>query len=101
MALEFKVLLLPRAYKDLEDICNYIEWHLDAAQAAATLYDEFEKGIASLSVFPERGAERKTGRFANQGYRQLFVKNFNIIYRVDIFKRQVIIYTIRYRLSNF
>ena len=24
MALEFKVLLLPRAYKDLEDICNYL-----------------------------------------------------------------------------
>ncbi len=50
---------------------------------------------------PYRGAERRIGAYADKGYRQLFVKNFTIVYRVDEKKMTVVIVTIRYTPSSF
>ena len=49
---------------------------------------------------PERGAARHTGIYAKTGYRQLFVKNYIIVYRVLKEKKEVHIVTIRYAPSN-
>jgi hypothetical protein len=38
---------------------------------AAELIDSLEKAIFSLENMPQRGALRKTGAYANRGYRQL------------------------------
>ena len=48
---------------------------------------------------PYRGATRKIGRYANAGYRQLFVENYTIVYRIDEDKKLVIIVTVRYTPS--
>ena len=45
---------------------------------------------------PYRGSIRRTGAFANRGYRQIFVKNFTIVYRIDEAKKMVVIVTLRY-----
>ncbi|WP_262367037.1 type II toxin-antitoxin system RelE/ParE family toxin [Campylobacter concisus] len=50
---------------------------------------------------PNRGAIRKVGRYANMCYRQLFVKNYTVIYRVNEKDKAVIIITIRYTPSAF
>lgn len=39
--------------------------------------------------------------YSNKGYRQLFVKNFTIVYRIDEEKKQVIIVTVRYSKCQF
>lgn len=44
------------------------------------MVDELEKAIFSLEQLPERGAIRRTGAFANGDYRELFVKNYIIIF---------------------
>lgn len=38
-----------------------------------------EAGIFSLEEYPYRCAERKTGRYANRGYRELIVGSYIII----------------------
>lgn len=50
---------------------------------------------------PERGAERRTGTYAYKGYRQLFVKNYTIVYRVDADAKDVMIITVKYSHQNF
>ncbi|WP_205079508.1 type II toxin-antitoxin system RelE/ParE family toxin [Pelotomaculum schinkii] len=68
---------------------------------AQKLLDALEEAIFSLEELPQRGAPRKNGAYANKGYRQLFVKNFTVIYRVDAAKKQIVIVTVRYSKSQF
>jgi addiction module RelE/StbE family toxin len=98
---KYEVFLLPRAVKDLDEIYDYIVTAFGTTVTADSLLDYLETAILSLAHFPERGSERKVGRFAHQGYRQLFVNNYTIVYRVEIESKRVIIYTIRYAHSNF
>ena len=65
------------------------------------MVDELENAIFSLEHLPERGAIRRVGAYANGDYRQLFVKNYVIIYRVLKQKKEVHIVTVRYTPSNF
>ena len=65
------------------------------------MVDELEHAILSLEQLPERGAIRRVGAYANGDYRQLFVKNYVIIYRVMKQKKEVHIVTVRYTPSDF
>jgi toxin ParE1/3/4 len=98
---KYSVKLLPRAYRDLDGIYTYIAETLIELGIAAKLVDSLEKAIFSLESMPQRGALRKTGAYANKGYRQLFVSNFTVVYRVAEAKKRVLIVTIRYSKSQF
>ena len=65
------------------------------------MVNEIEEAILSLEQLPERGAERKVGIYANKGYRQLFVKNYTIVYRADKKSKTVIVITVKYSHQNF
>ena len=93
--------LLTRALRDLDNIYAYIAETLLAPNTATKLIDEIEEAIFSLEQFPYRGAERKIGAYANRGYRQLFVKNYTLVYRIDETNMQVIIVTVRYCPNQF
>ena len=98
---KYHVRLLKKAFRDLDNIYSYIVSEFKEVTTANTLIDLFEKSILSLSEMPYRGSVRRTGAYANKGYRQLFVKNFTIVYRIDEDKKQVIVVTVRYSPSNF
>ena len=98
---KYNVSLTSRALRDLDDIYVYIAQTLLVPETALSLVDKIEKEIISLEEMPYRFPERKTGAYANKGYRQLFVGNYTVIYRVDEKRRQVIIVTIRYSPSQF
>ncbi|CAA7599852.1 ParE toxin of type II toxin-antitoxin system, parDE [Acididesulfobacillus acetoxydans] len=98
---KYSVKLLPRAYCDLDGIYEYIAETLREAGIAAKLIDSFEEAILSLESMPRRGALRKTGAYANKGYRQLFVGHFTVVYRVAEAKKRVLVVTIRYSKSQF
>ncbi len=93
--------LLSAAYRNLDNIYAYIVTELRADQSALDLIDKLEEAIFSLEFMPQRGAKRRVGAYTNKGYRQLFVKNFTIVYRIDEVKKQVIIMTVRYSQSEF
>jgi len=98
---KYAVKLLFRAYRDLDGIYAYIADTLLEPGTAHKLVDALEEAIFSLEELPQRGAPRKNGAYANKGYRQLFIKNFTVIYRVDVAKKQVVIVTVRYSKSQF
>lgn len=98
---KYIVKLYSRAYRDLDGIYTYIANNLLESAVASKMIDELENMIFSLESFPERGAIRRVGAYANQGYRQLFYKNYTILYRVLKEKKEVHIVTVRYTPSNF
>ena len=98
---KYVVKLYARAYRDLDGIYTYIAENLLEPDTALNMVDELENAIFSLEQLPERGAIRRTGTYANGDYRQLFVKNYVIIYRVLKEKKEVHIVTVQYTPSNF
>jgi plasmid stabilization system protein ParE len=92
---------MSRAYRDLDGIYAYIAETLTEPDIAAKLSDSLDAAIFSLESMPGRGAPRETGAYANKGYRQLFVGNFTILYRVEETKKRVLIVTVKYSKSQF
>lgn len=99
--MNYKVKLYPRAYRDLDEIYSYIAINLTEPGTADKTLCALEEAIYSLEQFPERGSIRRTGVYANQDYRQIFVKNYTVIYRVRKEKQEVHIVTVRYAPSQF
>ncbi len=97
----YHVGMTDEARRNLENIFRYVAKSLQEPGTAASLIDELEAGLLSLNSMPQRCPERQIGIYAGKGYRQLFVKNYTIIFRVEEMTRQVIILTIRYSRSNF
>ncbi len=98
--MKYTVKLYPRAYRDLDEIYSYIAVNLSEPATANKMLESLEEAIISLEQFPERGSIRRVGAYANQGYRQIFVKNYTIIYRIYKANQEVRIVTIRYAPSQ-
>lgn len=92
---------MSRARRDLDGIYAYIADVFREPGTAEGMADALEDGILSLETMPCRCPERKRGIYANKGYRQLFVKNYTIVYRIDEESKTVIIVTVRYARSEF
>lgn len=98
---KYTVKLIQRAYSGMDDIYNHIADVFKEMGTAEKMADALEEAILNLSEMPYRGSVRRTGAFANRGYRQLFVKNFTIVYRIDEALKMVIVVTVRYTPSSF
>lgn len=98
---KYNIKLLPRAYRDLDDIYRYIINEFKELETAKQMVELLETAILGLNILPYRGATRKIGSYAYKGYRQLFVKNFTIIYRINEENKDIIIVTVRYTPSSF
>lgn len=101
MAEKYQVKLMNCALRDLDGIYQYIAQTLLEPGTALKVVEEIEDQILSLEQFPNRCALRKTGAYTNKGYRQLFVKNYTVIFRVDEAAKTVIVVTVRYSASQF
>lgn len=97
----YNVKLLSRALEDLDKIYAYIASNLHELGTAENVLDLLEEEILSLESMPYRFPESRTGSYANRGYRQLMVKNYAVIYRVDEAQKQVIVVTVRYARRQF
>lgn len=93
---KYTVKLYARAYQDLEEIYSYIANSLLEPDTALNMVDALETAILSLAQFPEREAIRRVGAYSNKDYRQLFLKNYTIVYRIVKQKKEVHVITIRY-----
>ncbi|MBO5042231.1 MAG: type II toxin-antitoxin system RelE/ParE family toxin [Clostridia bacterium] len=98
---KYTVRLYTRAYRDLDGIYVYIAEQLSEPLVAERLIESIEEAIFSLESFPERGSVRRIGAYADQGYRQLFAKNYVIVYRVLKDKKEVHVVAVRYAQSQF
>ena len=97
----YKVTMFKHAFRDLDGIYDYIANTLVEPDVALNIVDDIEKAILSLDSMPHRCPERKTGTYANQGYRQLFIGNYTAVFRIDEENKLVMVVTIRYSSSQF
>lgn len=98
---KYSVKLLSRALHDLDGIYAYIANRLQEPETALRMVEKLETQILSLETMPYRCPERRTGAYAGKGYRQLFVRNYTVIFRIDQEQKQVIVVTVRYSRSQF
>lgn len=97
----YTVKLTNHALYDIERIYEYISKSLFEPGIAEKLCEEIENRILSLEQFPERCALRKTGIYSNKNYRQLFVKNYTVIFRIDENNKTVIVVAVHYSASQY
>ena len=98
---KYSVKLTSQALRDLDDIYEHIARTLLEPGTALRLVDRIEDAILSLEALPHRCPERKRGVYANRGYRQLFVENYPVVFRIDEVGKVVIVITVRYSKSEF
>jgi addiction module RelE/StbE family toxin len=96
----YEVLLSPKALRDLDAIYAYVAQTFLEEGTAQALIDALETGIFSLEQLPYRCPERTVGAYANKGYRQLFIKNYTVIYRIEEVEKRVIVVTVVYSRRN-
>lgn len=101
MAETYRVMLMSRALNDLDGIYRYIAEALQQPDTASNLVDDLERQILSLEYFPYRCPLRTVGVYAGKGYRQLFVRNYTVVFRVNEADKTVIVLTVRYSASLF
>lgn len=101
MAEAYRVMLTSRALSDLDGIYSYIAEVLQQPGTASSLVDDLEQQILSLEQFPYRCPLRTVGVYAGKGYRQLFVRNYTVVFRVNEAEKTVIVLTVRYSASLF
>jgi len=78
----YRVTMLNHAFRDLDGIFEYIAKTLMEPSVALNIVDDIEAAILSLEVMPHRCPERKIGAYAGRGYRQLFVGNYTVLFRI-------------------
>ena len=98
---KYRVQLMSRALRDLDGIYSYTANTFLEPGTAEGMLDTLESAILSLEELPYRCAERKHGLYANKGYRQLFVKNYTVIYRIEEEQKRVMVVAVRYSRSVF
>ena len=84
---KYKVLLYPRAYRDIEDIYSYIVLEKMAPENAQGQTNRIWEVLKKLELFPE--------------YKQLMIDNHIAIYRNEKETKKVFVVTIQYQGRNF
>ena len=90
-----KIFLSLQAENDLKIIYNYIK--LDSEIYAKNIINEFLICFENLSLFPEIGSKYREEKEYNN-VRQIFLKNYRIIY--EVFKDKIDIITIVHNARN-
>jgi len=97
---KYRVMLYPRAYRDISSIYEYIALQKLAPQNAKGQTDRIKKAIIGLEWMPQSHQERLVGRYAGKGYRQLLVDNYVAIFRMDEDAKTVYVVTVQYQGRN-
>ena len=66
---KYKVMINPRAIRELDNIYEYIANEKLAPENAKGQVDRIKKAVLSLDTFPQSHQERNEGRYAGKSYR--------------------------------
>ena len=96
----YNIRFYKKAENDLENIYSYIAIEKESIINAKKITDKIYRKIKSLECFPYSHQDRLDGKYANQGYKQLIVDKYIVIYRIDKVKKIVYIVTIQHQRRN-
>ncbi len=97
---EYKVMLYPKAFRDIDSIYAYIAMEKLAPENAKGQTDRIWAAIESLSCSPSAHQDRLIGKFAGKGYKQLLIDNYVAIFRIDELQKTVYVITVQYQGRN-
>ncbi len=97
---KYKVMINPRAIRDLDSIYKYIANEKLDPENAKGQVDRIKKAVLGLDTFPQSHQERNEGRYAGKSYRQLLIDNYIAIFRIDESCKTVYVVTIQYQGRN-
>ena len=97
---KYKVMINPKAIRELDNIYEYIANEKLAPENAKGQVDRIKKAVLSLDTFPQSHQERNEGRYAGKSYRQLLIDNYIVIFRIDETYKTVYVVTIQYQGRN-
>lgn len=97
---KYKVMINPRAIRELDNIYEYIANEKLAPENAKGQVDRIKKAVLSLDTFPQSHQKRNEGRYAGKSYRQLLVDNYIVIFHIDEPRKMVYVVTIQYQGRN-
>ena len=83
MDIEFKIIITPSAYKEMNRIYDYILEELYAEETAKKLMQEVEDKIQLLKYLPKIYEKLKKIDDLKRNYRRIVIKNFIILYTID------------------
>ncbi len=81
--LEYKVITLPLAEKDIAEQTDYIAFELKAPETAMNMVRGFRKTINNLSIFPQSHELDEDEELAKYGIRKTYYKNYKIYFLID------------------
>ena len=88
---KYKVVLSPKAYKDLHNIFEYIGYEKQSISNAYNLTERIYDSLKNLSIFPKSHPKILFGEYAEKDYRQFVIEKYLAIYKVDNVKQIVTI----------
>lgn len=93
-----EIIVAPEALEDIDEIYRYVRFDLSAEIAAENLKHQIKDAINSLSVFPKRNRIFFVEDTTGNGFRQLCVGSYSIVYY--ILGDRVIVVNVLYSSSN-
>jgi len=97
---KYKVMLYPKAYRDIEDIYEYIAITKEAPRNAKGQTDRIWDAIMGLEKYPQSHQDRLEGKYVGKKYKQLIIDNYIAIFRVDEVTKTVYVVTVQYQGRN-
>ncbi len=94
-----KVIYLPMALSDLQQIVDYIACELKAPQAAKNFINKFDDAVSRLELFPLSGSSYKGSKMLEYDYRMLVVENYLVFY--TLLGNTLEIHRVLYRRRKF
>lgn len=96
----YKVILTPKAFKDIDRIFAYIALEKQSPENAQEQTTRIWKALKKLDTFPQSHQERNEGKYVGKGYRQLLIDNYIAIFKIDETKKIVTVATVQYQGRN-
>lgn len=96
----YKILFLPIAKKDINDILFYMSFVLKNKKASQDFMDELIKKANSLLIFPYGIPIYNCDNQLQFNYRCIRVKNYLLFYMIDENIKTIVISRVLYKKSN-
>ena len=92
---KYKVMLYPRAIRDIDSIYAYIALEKSAPESAKAQTNRIWTAIEALGSFPSAHQDRQVGKYAGKGYKQLLIDNYIAIFKIDEQHKTVYVVTVQ------
>lgn len=96
----YKLVYLPIAKSDIDNIIHYIAINLQNKSAAKKLAESFIDGANSILNFPYGSSIYQPMGILKNEYRSIRIKNFLMFYTIDEKEKLVIVVRVLYQKRN-